>query len=30
MLDLLEAGRNADAAKLMLRHLRHSPLTSGG
>lgn len=30
MLDLLEAGRNADAAKLMMRHLRHSPLTSGG
>ena len=30
MLELLEAGRNADAAKLMMRHLRHSPLTSGG
>ena len=30
MLELLEDGRNADAAKLMMRHLRHSPLTSGG
>jgi DNA-binding GntR family transcriptional regulator len=30
LLDLLEAGRNADAAKLMLRHLRRSPLASGG
>jgi DNA-binding GntR family transcriptional regulator len=29
LIDLLEAGRNADAAKLMLRHLRHSPLASG-
>jgi DNA-binding GntR family transcriptional regulator len=30
LLDLLEAGRNADAAKLMVRHLRHSPVASGG
>jgi DNA-binding GntR family transcriptional regulator len=30
LLDLLEAGRNADAAKLMVRHLRRSPLASGG
>jgi DNA-binding GntR family transcriptional regulator len=30
MLDLLEAGRNADAAKMMMRHLQRSPLASGG
>jgi DNA-binding GntR family transcriptional regulator len=30
LLDLIEAGRKADAAKLMVRHLRHSPLASGG
>jgi DNA-binding GntR family transcriptional regulator len=30
LLDLLEAGRLADAAKLMLRHLRRSPVASGG
>jgi DNA-binding GntR family transcriptional regulator len=30
LLDLLEAGRNADAAKLMVRHLRRSPLPSPG
>jgi DNA-binding GntR family transcriptional regulator len=30
LLDLLEAGRNADAAKLMVRHLRRSPLARGG
>jgi DNA-binding GntR family transcriptional regulator len=30
LLDLLEAGRNADAAKLMVRHLRRSPVASGG
>jgi DNA-binding GntR family transcriptional regulator len=30
LLDLLEAGRNADAAKLMARHLQRSPLASGG
>jgi DNA-binding GntR family transcriptional regulator len=30
LLELLEAGRNADAAKLMERHLRRSPLASGG
>ncbi|MDH2350495.1 GntR family transcriptional regulator [Bradyrhizobium sp. SSUT112] len=30
LLDLLEAGRNVDAASLMVRHLRRSPLASGG
>jgi DNA-binding GntR family transcriptional regulator len=30
LLELLEAGRNADAARLMERHLRRSPLASGG
>ena len=30
LLDLLEAKRNADVAELMTRHLRHSPLASGG
>jgi DNA-binding GntR family transcriptional regulator len=30
LLDLLEAARNSDAAKLMTRHLRRSPAASGG
>jgi DNA-binding GntR family transcriptional regulator len=30
LLDLLEAGRTADAASLMMRHLERSPLASGG
>lgn len=30
LLDLLEAGRAADAAGLMVRHLERSPLASGG
>jgi DNA-binding GntR family transcriptional regulator len=30
LLDLLAAKRNADAAKLMMRHLRHSQLARGG
>jgi DNA-binding GntR family transcriptional regulator len=30
LLDLLDAGRNTDAAKLMVRHLQRSPLASGG
>ncbi|MBA2401826.1 MAG: GntR family transcriptional regulator [Bradyrhizobium sp.] len=30
LLDLLESERHTDAAKLMVRHLRRSPLASGG
>jgi DNA-binding GntR family transcriptional regulator len=30
LLDLLEAGRHAEAAKLMVRHLRRSPIARGG
>jgi DNA-binding GntR family transcriptional regulator len=30
LLDLLETGRHAEAAKLMVRHLRRSPVASGG